>query len=328
VVGSPRTYANSLYVLLGLPLGVIALGVIATGLSLGLGLLVVALAGVPVLVGLWHAVHALAGVERRTAAALVRRPVLAPTVTAPTGNLWAQLRALSADRQRRRELGYLLLRIPVGIVTSVTAIALVGAALTVSWAPFERRLHDEPWGDWPFSSDLEAASSSPWSWLLVPAGLLLLVAALHAVDAMAVATGRWAARRLSPSPSGPAGTTGTPAPGAAVRLHAAGFAVVAAVLVVVDLATGTGWWSRWPLVAGAAVLGFHAALSRRRPAWAPPWHGAALDVHVVGFASVVAMLVAFDVVGGAGWWSHWPLVAWAPLVAGHAVLSDREGQRP
>jgi hypothetical protein len=41
------------------------------------------------------------------------------------------------------------------------------------------------------------ASSSPWSWLLVPIGLGLMIAVFHLLNALAKACGRWTAAWLA-----------------------------------------------------------------------------------------------------------------------------------
>jgi hypothetical protein len=193
VVARPQSYRDLAYLLLGLPLGTLWFSVLVTGLSVAVSMLVVALLGIPLLVGLWYVSRAFANAERATANVLLGlRLAPQPMAAHERGNLWVRLRAMSRDRLRRRELGFLLLRFPVGVATFTAAVTALAVPLTVAYAPFAARYAgDEPFGDWALASTIEDMTGSPWSWLLVPFGLLLLVVSFHLMSALARAIGRW-----------------------------------------------------------------------------------------------------------------------------------------
>jgi hypothetical protein len=199
VVAQPQSYRNIGYLLLGLPLGTIWFSVLVSGLSVGISLLVVALLGVPILLGMWYVIRASANVERGTANVLLGHHLpLAPLASSDRGNLWVRLRAMTRDRHRWRELGYLILRFPVGIATFTAAATAIATPLMVAYAPFTARYGgDHPFGEWSQSSRMEdIASSSPWSWFLIPLGLAMLIASFHLLNALARACGRWTTARL------------------------------------------------------------------------------------------------------------------------------------
>jgi hypothetical protein len=201
VVVQPQSYRNLAFLLLGLPLGTIWFSVLVTGLSVSISMLVVALVGIPMLVGMWYVTRACANVERAVTASLLgESPATMPLHSSVTGNLWVRLRAMSGERVRRRELAYLLLRFPIGIATFVVAVTAIATPLLVAYAPFAARTNDEPFGDWALSSRMEDVASSPWSWLLVPAGLALVVPAFHGLNALARACGRGASAWLAERP--------------------------------------------------------------------------------------------------------------------------------
>ena len=192
VVTQPRSYRSIAYLLLGLPLGTIWFSVLVSALSVGISLLAVALLGIPVLLGTWYAVRAFANIERHLADALLDRPLApAPIASTHRGNPWVRLRAMGSDTLRRRELAYLLLRFPAGIATfTITATALATPIL-IALAPIQARHAVHPFGKWALSSTMEqAASNTPWSWLLVPAGLAMLIPALHLINALANVCGQ------------------------------------------------------------------------------------------------------------------------------------------
>jgi hypothetical protein len=192
-----QSYRNLAYLVLGLPLGTTWFSVLVSGISTGVSLLVVALLGIPVLLGLWYAVRFFANVERRVANALVGQHLApAPIATTHGGNVWVRLRAMSADRDRWRELGYLMLRFPVGVATFTAATTALATPFIVAYAPIAARREEEPFGDWALSARMDDMASSPWAWFLIPLGLVLLFGSLHLMNALAKACGRLASKCL------------------------------------------------------------------------------------------------------------------------------------
>lgn len=121
-----RTYGSLVYSLLGLPIGIFGFTVVVTGFALGLGL-VITLLGIPVLVATLILVRAMATMERRLAwslldASMPRRP---PMSLSSQGFLWRRLLDLVSARQTWREIGFILLRLPLGIVGFTIAITLI-----------------------------------------------------------------------------------------------------------------------------------------------------------------------------------------------------------
>jgi hypothetical protein len=208
VVARPDSYRKIGYLLLGLPLGTAWFAALVTCLAVGFSLLVVALLGIPVLLATWYVSRAGANVERGAARALlgVRLPS-APMASSADGNLWVRLRSMSAERRRWRELAYLLLRFPAGILTFTAAVTALTAPFIVAAVPISARIGDRQpdYGNWAYSDTLHDLSVSSWSWLLIPLGAALLVAAFHVLVGLAGACGRWATAWLddavSPDPA-------------------------------------------------------------------------------------------------------------------------------
>ena len=198
VVAQPQSYRNIGYLLLGLPLGTAWFTVLVTGYATAISMLVVALLGIPILLGMWYVTRWLANFERGTANVLLGHQLPpAPMASPHRGNLWVRLRSMSRDRDRRRELGFLLLRFPVGIATFVAAATALATPLLVAYAPFDIRYGDKhPFGDWALSSRMEDVASSSWAWFLVPAGLAMPVASFHIINVLAKSCARWTAAWL------------------------------------------------------------------------------------------------------------------------------------
>lgn len=196
VVGRPQTYRSVGYLLLGLVLATAWAAVLVSALSVSLSMLAVALLGIPMLLGTWYIMRALANVERGLVNVLLGADLRgAPMATTHQGNLWLRLTAMSRERSRWRELAYLFVRIPVGIATFTTTVVALAVPLALVWAPFHARQADD-FGDWFWSSELQDVSSSPAFWGLVPLGLGLLVVSLHLLNRLAARCGQWTTRWL------------------------------------------------------------------------------------------------------------------------------------
>lgn len=132
-----RTYRVLAYLLIGLPLGILDFTIVVTGLSLGLGL-IITLLGIPVLIATLLVVRSLAALERGLAVSLLDAPMprRVPGREREGGSPWAQLRGLVLSRRIWEEVGFLLLRLPMGILdftvaVTVSALALCGIAMPI-----------------------------------------------------------------------------------------------------------------------------------------------------------------------------------------------------
>jgi Putative sensor len=125
-----RTYRVGTYLLLGLPLGVLDFVLLVTGLSLALGLLITLL-GIPVLLATLLLARTLAAFERRLAWSLLDAPM--PRRNRPAGDdeggLWRRLRMLVTGSRTWWEIGFLLLRFPLGLLDFVVVVGLATLAL-------------------------------------------------------------------------------------------------------------------------------------------------------------------------------------------------------
>lgn len=126
------------YVLLGFPLAVVSFSVIVTGLSAGVGLLVV-FVGVPVLVGSVFIARVFADIERFRYPAVLRQPRTRPAYrkAAPDAGWWRRLVTPLGDGQSWLDLAHAVARFPIAVATFVImiswwAVAIAGT-LTIAW---------------------------------------------------------------------------------------------------------------------------------------------------------------------------------------------------
>ena len=186
VVAQRDSYRNIAFLLIGLPLGTIWFTVLVSGVSVAVSLLVVVLLGIPMLLGLWYVTRSFANVERRVTNALMGTRLPRSPMNSPRGNVWVRLRSMAHDGNRWRELGYLMLRFPLGVVTFTAAATAIATPFLMAYARSWLATDEQPFGDWALSSRMEdVASGSPWSWLLVPFGLVMLVVSFHVMNVLA-----------------------------------------------------------------------------------------------------------------------------------------------
>jgi signal transduction histidine kinase len=125
----PRTYGRIGYLLLAGPLGIVEFIFLVTAISTGVGL-AVTLIGIPILIGTVYAWGWLAGVERRIIGSLTGKLIPSPYRPLPEGGWWDRLRARLADPATWKDLTFLLLQFPLGLVSLIvtTTVLCFGTA--------------------------------------------------------------------------------------------------------------------------------------------------------------------------------------------------------
>ena len=188
--------ANLLYLFLGLPLGILYLTVVLTVMSLSVGLMPLALLGIPTLISLWYITRALMSFERNLAITLLGAQIdPIPPVPKAAGGLWTKFKTIIADRYGWKGMLYLLLRFPAGLFTFTAAITLSALSLSLTLAPTYMWADNTPdntldWlGPW-FDSYL-------WSFALVPIGIIITLATIHLTHKLADACRQWTTTSLN-----------------------------------------------------------------------------------------------------------------------------------
>ena len=171
-----RTYGSLAYLLLGLPIGIFGFIVVVTGISLGLGLMVT-LAGIPILVATLLFGRALAVLERRLAWSLLEAPMPRRMRSdSDRGYFWRRLRGLVSARRTWREVGFAMLRLPLGIVGFTVAIAIIAMMLGGFAEPivFAVGVESEI-GSWRIDTFLDSLIYLPFSLVFLLVGPRMLL---------------------------------------------------------------------------------------------------------------------------------------------------------
>jgi len=127
---------NLIYLILSLPIGILYFVVLITGFSLGAGLLIT-LIGIPILVSMIFVTYILGDLDRKMTSLLLGVNIAKPEAR-PSNNDSARsiLVAQLKSTQFWKELGYLVLKMPLGVISFTIAIVLVTLSLGFIAAPF------------------------------------------------------------------------------------------------------------------------------------------------------------------------------------------------
>jgi signal transduction histidine kinase len=192
-----RTYGRILYLLLALPLGVAEFTFLVTAISFGFGT-AVTLIGIPVLVGSVYAWRWLADLERRLVGRLVGTQIPSPYRPDPAGGRWWQrFAARLADPATWKDLAFLLLQLPLGILSFSVTVAVFGLGLRLLFLPaYYEPFGDGDWIEWLGVDTLAEAFA------FVPVGALILLIGIPALGALGRLYG-WLALQLLGSNADP-----------------------------------------------------------------------------------------------------------------------------
>jgi len=185
VVRRPETWLGILFNWLAFPLGLFYFVFLVTGLSLGVGLVVVWI-GIPILLVVAGAWWLFGAFERLQAHYLLRADVPpAPREWEQAEGVWGKLKAHFGSAATWKDLVYLLAKLPLGIVSTTL---LVTAAAMVFWfvaMPFFS-LFDVPIINNTWVPPL-------WFGLVcLPLGILVFFVALHVINGWSWVCARWA----------------------------------------------------------------------------------------------------------------------------------------
>ena len=176
VLGDPRAYAALFFMLFSLITGVVYFTWAVTGLSLSLGLIVLII-GLPFFGLFVFSLQGLALVEGRLIEAMlgVRMPRRASSAPGGKG-LWGKFVARVTDRRTWTTLFYLILKLPLGVISFSLFITLLAYALELILLPLL-----QPFFNFPFIVIDDLRFYLPF-WLapiLILAGFIDLICILH-----------------------------------------------------------------------------------------------------------------------------------------------------
>lgn len=140
----PRAYGALLYMFLSLVTGILYFVWAVTGLSLSLGLSVL-IFGVPFALLFLASIRMFSLLEGRIVESLlgVRMPRRPPFST-PEGTIWTRFKGWLSDRRTWTTLLYMVLKLPLGIVSFTLFVTLASISLALVASPFVQVIADLP----------------------------------------------------------------------------------------------------------------------------------------------------------------------------------------
>lgn len=131
-----KFFPNLIYLLLSLPLGILYFVILITGFSLGTGL-VITLIGIPILVAMIFVTYILGDLDRTLTSKLLGVKIGKPEAR-PSNNDSAKsiLVAQLKSGQFWKELLYLILKMPLGVISFTIAVVFVTVSLAFVLTPF------------------------------------------------------------------------------------------------------------------------------------------------------------------------------------------------
>ncbi|MEU4522354.1 sensor domain-containing protein [Amycolatopsis sp. NPDC024027] len=195
----PPFGGSVVFLLMNLPLGVVAFGFLAVFVSAGAGTAVVWV-GVGLLAAVVLAVRGAARLERARVYALLDRYIDLPYLPLPAGKQVARWKGRLKDPSTWRDLSYFALLFPVGLVEFVlvttfwaTSLALVGLPVYFRWLP-GGEYHFPAW-EVPWLTVDSTVEALPWAAL----GVLFVALSVALTKALAGTHARLASALLGPT---------------------------------------------------------------------------------------------------------------------------------
>jgi hypothetical protein len=213
VFAQPETYLNLLYLLLAFPLGLAYFIFLVTGLSLGIGLLIVWV-GFLILAGVMALSFPLTMFERQMAIHLlkVEIPPMSQPVQQPATTLWQQIKNHLSNPVTWKGIAFLFLKFPIGLACFVVTITLLSLSVSLTLAPLAY-----PWAHINIGN--YQVNSMPAAAIACVIGLVLTPLCLHAFNFIAKWLGQFARVMLGSPVQIPVMAQVPPAPAAPLPTH-------------------------------------------------------------------------------------------------------------
>jgi hypothetical protein len=198
VIARGQTYLNLLHVLLAFPLGLFYFVFLVTGLSVGIGTIIiwVGLAILALVLGAWWMFILF---ERQLASGLLKvklDPIDTPK-TQSAQTLWKKISAYLSNPVTWKGLLYLFLKFPLGILIFVVVVASFTVTLAFLTAPLTYQFF--PLEVWFTFTSYWSINTLSDAMLAFVAGLPMLFVCLHLVNGLAWISG-WLAKVLLGNP--------------------------------------------------------------------------------------------------------------------------------
>ncbi|HET9210934.1 MAG TPA: sensor domain-containing protein [Thermoanaerobaculia bacterium] len=186
-LGAPfrlRTYTSLLYLLLAFPLGLAYFIFLAVGLTAGFGLTLVWI-GLPVLALVFAGSWGFAAFERQAAILLLGAdvPPMLPPPSPAARTAWQRAGDFFSNPVTWKGMGFLLLKLPLGLVSFLSLVATLSVSGAFLLAPLLWEMGIFDIGD--IDGVVFSVDSIGGAWVCAIAGLVMLFVSLNLLNALA-----------------------------------------------------------------------------------------------------------------------------------------------
>jgi signal transduction histidine kinase len=301
-----KTYRNLLFLVAGIPIAAVVLGLVIAGWT-SIAVLAITPLVVPVLLGYRGAVGLVARGDASLARSLLGTTAGPPVSSAGRG-FWGRAKAVFLDPSFWRQQAYLLLRMTLGFAFAVGELTLIAAAAGALTLPIWYRWSAPEYGSWH-------ADSLGRALLHVPVGIAGLIVAAWLARALG-SFSAWQVRSLlAPRPAPATADQRRRYRRRALWIDGGTALGLVGLTTIIWAATGAGYyWPQWVLLPLALLFAIHVVIEfvttrlRRRDQ--------ALAIHGGVVAAIFLFLVAVWALTSRGYF--WP--AWTLLGLGSAVV--------
>ena len=279
-----RTWRSALYLMVGLPLGIVYFAFVVTAISVSGGLLVT-VAGIPLLILTFVVVRYLIQLDAEIAGVLTGTDIeLAPSPWSRDGSVLEKIKRTLTDRGTWRGYAYLLAMLPIGAINfTITVLFTAGGVYGATAWIWSRWDYIDVGMDLFYIRDIswrfESPISVPWQFetLIVVAGVLLIIVTPAVLVFLAHGQAQFARFMLADS-NAPVASHVEPFDSTLQQElererssrnralerklfleHTSLYIVVNTFLAIIDLVNGGDTWFYWSLIGWGTLLAVHAA---------------------------------------------------------------------
>jgi len=197
VVADGQTYKNLLYLLLAFPLGMAYYIILMVGFTVGLGLSVLVV-GLGILLATVIGLRYLASFERGLANTLLGTKIHKPDdVEKASEGIVGTAKAYLQASSTWRGLGFVALKFPIGLLSFVLLVTFLGTGLELLLIPlFPGGVFNVQIAGWVVAESVETTTQQA---IAVPVGAVLVLLAVHILNAFARANASIASSLLGPN---------------------------------------------------------------------------------------------------------------------------------
>lgn len=183
-----QTWLNVLYLIISFPLGLLYFIFLVTGLSLGVGLIIL-IFGILILMAVMAMSYWFSRFERELAISMLNVKI-SPVEDRPyKPGMLSRFRAMLSNAFTWKGMLFLFLKFPLGVFSFSLTVSLLSASLGLISAPF---FHNAYWYDFDIGTAVYTINSIEGSLLACVLGILLLFVSLWVLNLLAWLMGQLA----------------------------------------------------------------------------------------------------------------------------------------